>query len=116
MAFEDIQIVAGVREIMTVTADPNAIETAVLHELMDFTGRRVLEIGCGDGRMTWQYAGQAASVIAIDPNQEAIASAIKQRPAELSERVEFRVSGIEDFAGAPGDSTFDVVLFTRSLC
>jgi 2-polyprenyl-3-methyl-5-hydroxy-6-metoxy-1,4-benzoquinol methylase len=83
---------------------------------MDFTGRRVLEIGCGDGRVTWQYAGQAASVIAIDPDREAIASAIKQRPAELSQRIEFRVSRVEDFAGPPGDPAFDVVLFTRSLC
>jgi ubiquinone/menaquinone biosynthesis C-methylase UbiE len=116
MALEDVQIVAEVREIMTITADPDATETAVLHELMDFTGRRVLEIGCGDGRVTWQYAGLTASVIAIDPNQEAIASAIKQRPAELSERVEFRVSGIEDFAVVPDDPGFDIVFFTRSLC
>jgi 2-polyprenyl-3-methyl-5-hydroxy-6-metoxy-1,4-benzoquinol methylase len=116
MAFEEMQIVAGTGEIMTITADPNATETTVLHELMDFTGSRVLEIGCGDGRVTSQYAAQAASVIAIDPNQEAIARAIKQRAAELSERVEFRVSGIEDFAVAPGVPGFDVVIFTRSLC
>ena len=116
MAFEEMQLVTGTGEIMTITADPNATETAVLHELMDFTNKHVLEIGCGDGRVTWQYAGQAASVIAIDPNKEAIASAIKQRPAELSERVEFRVSGIEDFAVAPGVPGFDVVIFTRSLC
>jgi 2-polyprenyl-3-methyl-5-hydroxy-6-metoxy-1,4-benzoquinol methylase len=116
MVFEEMQLVTGTGEIKTITADPDASETTVLHELMDFTGRRVLEIGCGDGRVTWQYAGQAASVIAIDPNQEAIASAIKQRPAELSERVEFRVSGIEDFAVAPDDPGFDVAIFTRSLC
>jgi 2-polyprenyl-3-methyl-5-hydroxy-6-metoxy-1,4-benzoquinol methylase len=116
MAFEEMQIVAGAGEIKTITADPDATETTVLHELMDFTGRRVLEIGCGDGRVTWQYTDQAASVMAIDPNQEAIANAIKQRPAELSERVEFRVSGIEDFAVAPGTPGFDVVIFTRSLC
>ncbi len=116
MAFEEMQLVAGTGEIMTITADPDAAETAVLHELMDFTSRRVLEIGCGDGRVTWQYAAQAASVMAIDPNKEAIANAIKQRPAELSERVEFRVSGIEDFAVALDDPGFDVVLFTRSLC
>lgn len=116
MVFEELQIVARTGEIMTITADPNVSETAVLHELMDFTGRRVLEIGCGDGRVTWQYAAQAASVMAIDPNQEAIANAIKQRPAELSERVEFRVSSIEDFAVAPGTPGFDVVIFTRSLC
>lgn len=116
MAFEEMQLVTGTGEIMTITADPNATETTVLHELMDFTGSRVLEIGCGDGRVTWQYAGQAASVMAIDPNKEAIANAIKQRPAELSERVEFRVSGIEDFAVTPGVPGFDVVIFTRSLC
>ena len=103
-------------EMMTITVDPNGTEATVLHELMDFTGRRVLEIGCGDGRVTWQFAKQAASVIAIDPDKEAIASAVKNRPAELSDRLEFLVSRIEDFAGAPGDPAFDVVLFTRSLC
>lgn len=101
---------------MAIRLDPENNETCALFDLADFTGQRVLEIGCGDGRVTWQFAKQAASVIAIDPDKEAIARAIKNRAAELSDRLEFLVSRIEDFAVAPDDPAFDVVLFTRSLC
>ena len=41
---------------MSVLLDPEETETRVLHELIDFTGKDVLEIGCGDGRMTWRFA------------------------------------------------------------
>ena len=35
--------------------------------LVDLGGAEVLEIGCGDGRLTWRYAERAAYVTAIEP-------------------------------------------------
>jgi cyclopropane fatty-acyl-phospholipid synthase-like methyltransferase len=32
--------------------DPEGVETRAIRELIDFAGKDVLEIGCGEGRMT----------------------------------------------------------------
>lgn len=32
--------------------DPEGTEKKVLHDLVDFKGKDVIEVGCGDGRMT----------------------------------------------------------------
>ena len=40
----------------------------------------VVEIGCGDGRLTLRYADRARSVIAIDPDEARIAAFRKAGP------------------------------------
>ena len=76
----------------------------------------VLEIGCGDGRVTWSYVGKAARVTAIDPAANQIALAREQLPRQLQDRVEFHSLAFEDFAAARAPSTFHVVLLSSSLC
>ena len=98
---------------MTVRIDPEGSETQALHALADFTGQRVLEIGCGDGRLTWRYAEHAARVIAIDPDADDIATAIEECPDHLRDRIEFRVSHIEEFE--PPEELFDIALLSWSL-
>src|SRR5579859_106062 len=39
--------------------DPGDNELATLRALGDFAGRRVIEIGAGDGRLAWPLAAQA---------------------------------------------------------
>ena len=51
---------------MALQKDPERTETKHLHKFADFSGKRVLEIGCGDGRLTWQYAKRARFVAGID--------------------------------------------------
>ena len=63
---------------MTGNLDPEGVEARVLHDLVDFRDKAVLEIGCGDGRMTWLYADAAASVLAIDPDEPSIATALEE--------------------------------------
>jgi ubiquinone/menaquinone biosynthesis C-methylase UbiE len=98
---------------MTIRLDPEDSETQALHDLADFDGKRVLEIGCGDGRLTWRYADRAASIVAIDPDGDDIAAALKECPDRLRDRIEFRVSRIEEFE--PRDELFDTALLSWSL-
>ena len=66
---------------MTIRTDPEGNETATLFDLVDLDGAVVLEIGCGDGRLTWRYADRAAHVTAIEPFEDSIARA-KERLRE----------------------------------
>ncbi len=98
---------------MAVRIDPEDTETTALHGFVDFSGKHVLEIGCGDGRLTWRYAGRVAHVIAIDPDADEIATAIEDCPPALRERAEFRVAHLEDFSPPP--ELFDLALLSWSL-
>ncbi len=98
---------------MTVLLDPEDTETKALHEYADFTGKRVLEIGCGDGRLTWRYANRAAYVIAIDPKAEDIALAIEECPDDLRHKIEFRAIRLEEL-DIPAEK-FDLALLSWSL-
>ena len=49
---------------MTGVLDPEGVHLAALRRLCDFRGRRVLELGCGDGRLTLGIARDAAHVLA----------------------------------------------------
>jgi ubiquinone/menaquinone biosynthesis C-methylase UbiE len=46
--------------------DPEQNEIRALHRLVNFDDQRVIEIGCGNGRLTWRYARTARQVVAID--------------------------------------------------
>ncbi len=94
--------------------DPEGIEIKEVQRLVQLRGKDVLEIGCGDGRLTFQYAGSAKSVVAVDPSRKSISLARKNTPKSLLSKVKFRVGRGEDL-GFP-DETFDVVFFSWSLC
>jgi 16S rRNA A1518/A1519 N6-dimethyltransferase RsmA/KsgA/DIM1 with predicted DNA glycosylase/AP lyase activity len=94
---------------MAISEDPEANEPAAFAAAgVSFAGRRVLEIGSGDGRLTRQYVHEAASVIAIDPNREAIARLAGRFPM-----VDARAASFDAFELPP--HTVDVALFSWSL-
>lgn len=95
------------------TIDPEGAELDALGETVDFGGLRVLEVGCGDGRLTWRYAAQAASVVGVDPDAEAISKARAATPAELAEKVRFEVAGVAELEQPP--LSVDLVFFSWSL-
>ncbi|HLF26017.1 MAG TPA: class I SAM-dependent methyltransferase [Anaerolineae bacterium] len=97
---------------MPIRLDPEDTETQALLDFAgDFAGKRVLEIGCGDGRLTWRYAKRAARIVAIDPDAEEIKIAEEDRPPDV--RVEFRAISLEAYQ-AP-DAIFDVAILSWSL-
>jgi predicted RNA methylase len=92
--------------------DPEGAHLAALRRLGDFRGRRVLELGCGDGRLTLGIAAEAASVLAFDPDAAAIERARRELPAELAERVAYRVASGR---ALEVEREFDLTVFSWSL-
>ena len=101
---------------MAIRVDPENNETHALLAVANFNGQHVLEIGCGDGRVTWRYADKAVRVTAIDPSAKQIALAREQLPTQLQDRIEFQDIGFEEFAAASAPSAFDIVILSHSLC
>ena len=101
---------------MTIRNDPENNETHALFEMANFSGQHVLEIGCGDGRVTWRYADKAARVTAIDPSSKQIAKAKEDLPSQLKDRIEFQDITFEGFNAASAPSVFDIVILSWSLC
>jgi ubiquinone/menaquinone biosynthesis C-methylase UbiE len=99
---------------MAVLLDPEQAETNAIHELIDFTGQDVLDVGCGDGRMTWRIAEPAHSVLGLDPAAESIETAQASVPAGLQAKVRFQLADITK-ADLP-HRAFDVVVLSWSLC
>jgi 2-polyprenyl-3-methyl-5-hydroxy-6-metoxy-1,4-benzoquinol methylase len=99
---------------MSILLDLELNETTTLFGLFnDFAGKSVLEIGCGDGRLTWRYAARAARVTAIDPDTGKYAKAIATRPSKMS-HVQLMNSGLEPFA-AQNKEKFDIAILAWSL-
>jgi 2-polyprenyl-3-methyl-5-hydroxy-6-metoxy-1,4-benzoquinol methylase len=101
---------------VAIRIDPENSETRALFELVEFGGKHVLEIGCGDGRLTWRYADRAEHVTAIEPDSRQIALAIEQLPEHLQRRIEFHNITFEGFAAASPSSAYDIIILSWSLC
>lgn len=96
-----------------VDIDPEQIEPQTILELSgSLTGLRLLEVGCGDGRLTWRYAQTAGEVIAIDPNPDRIEHAQQKAPASLVNKVCFQTADILTFTD---HTLFDIALLSWSL-
>ena len=98
---------------MAVALDPEHAETRAIHDLIDFSGTDVLEVGCGDGRLTWRYADRTRSVLALDLDAAAIKQARASLPEPLQHTVTFQVADITSVKLPP--AAFDVVVFSYSL-
>lgn len=98
---------------MGIRSDVGGIERQYLLDMLEGEGARVLEIGCGDGRLTWHFADLARSVVAFDVTPDTLDEALRQRPMQLADKVSFlEASGIH----LPFKSgSFDQALFTLSF-
>ena len=98
---------------MRIQIDPEEHEKETLLAFVgDLTGKRVLEVGCGNGRLTWHYAHLPAHVIGIDPKSERIAQAQQDLPSHLCDRVEFQAVTLEEYQPP---HPFDLIIFSWSL-
>jgi 2-polyprenyl-3-methyl-5-hydroxy-6-metoxy-1,4-benzoquinol methylase len=93
--------------------DPDGVELATIRELIDLWGLEVVDVGCGEGRLTFACAGEGARVFGFDPDDEAIALARDKTPDDLRKRIEFEVADGAEFE-LPRRK-FDLALFSWSL-
>ena len=75
--------------------DEDGVESAAIAGLVSLDGKRVLDVGCGRGRLTAFAAARAASVYAFDPSAESIAAAHAALTDEQRNRVRFAVHDAE---------------------
>ena len=98
---------------MARVVDVEEAHLAAVLRAADFRGRRVLEIGSGEGRLTWGFAPLAASVLAFDPDDEVVAAARAECSEELREKVRFAVARADEIEVPP--HSVDLVFFSWSL-
>ena len=75
--------------------DPEGVEPAAIAAAVDLAGKRILEVGCGVGRLTSFAAARASHVYAFDPDADRVAQARTALARELRDRVRFATHGAE---------------------
>ena len=93
--------------------DPEGIEIEYLNRTGVIHGRKVVEIGCGNGRLTWRYANIAASAVGVDPDSERLAETANTRPDRVQTAVAFALAEAEMLPFA--DKTFECAILAWSL-
>jgi ubiquinone/menaquinone biosynthesis C-methylase UbiE len=99
---------------MALTVDPQQREVRALARAFRWRGRRVLEVGCGDGRLTQRLAGlRPGAIQALDPDAASVRRARATFPRRHRNRVRFRVGSALDLPWRAHE--FDCVVFARAL-
>ncbi len=92
--------------------DPGGREVETLRRLVNFRGKDVIDIGCGEGRTARHIALTAASVLGVDPDEKAIDRA-RHGGRDKTEGCTFMAADAVTLDLPP--ARFDVVVFSRSL-
>ena len=98
---------------MTLQRDPEHNEINHLRKVTDFRGKRALEIGCGEGRMTWQYAKWTESTTAIDLDHDSLRVAKVDRPYDLEDKVQLACVDSDNLPFSK--EKFDIAILAWSL-
>jgi ubiquinone/menaquinone biosynthesis C-methylase UbiE len=88
--------------------DPTGITASKIKNLLRPSELDILEIGCGDGRVTSGLRDNRRRIVAVDPEENPLATAKATVPD-----VDFRLGSGENLDFPP--CSFDAVLFTLSL-
>ena len=98
---------------MPIRIDLERNEIRALKAVTDWRQKLVMEIGCGEGRLTRRLARLGAIVHANDPDAGLIAKAKRNVPRSFAKRIRFRVGQAEKLNHA--SKTFDIVVFSWVL-
>ncbi len=112
---------------MSQQTDVEGNEKKHLHEFADFSNKRVLEIGCGEGRLTRQYASRGDSfagsplrsdtlpslIVGLDTDHDALRVASIDSPHDRKHQIHFVRSEAERLPFSK--ETFDIAILAWSL-
>lgn len=93
--------------------DPVGAEPRAILAAADFEHSRILEVGCGDGRLTLRYAKASPWVVGIDTARDEVLSAATACDSDPRRRVTFLCASAT--ALPFHDETFHIALFASSL-
>lgn len=94
-----------------VRVDPERRETRLLRRHVPFAGARVLDIGCGDGRLSSRIRGWIESIVGVDMAGEDVRRAHARKRMEDVARFAVADASFLPFQ----DRSFDLALFSWSL-
>jgi ubiquinone/menaquinone biosynthesis C-methylase UbiE len=92
--------------------DPEEVEAKHLIRAGQFSGKMVLEIGCGFGWLTWQFAERATKLVGIDPSLADLRQAKNDQSVLVTNVSIAQADGVS--LPFPS-SSFDTALFSSSL-
>lgn len=95
----------------------NARITAAISAAYSFSGKRVLDLGCGDGTYTVELAALGvSSALGIDPSSAAVnAATARALELGLAERVHFLTGNIYNLGTILHEGNFDVIVLRGVL-
>jgi SAM-dependent methyltransferase len=99
--------------VMATEVDPAHVMPYAILQAADLHDARILEVGAGDGRLTFQYASQARRVIGIDTTELDIRSAVATPRKEIPGQVQFLCASATALPFS--DEQFEIVLLASSL-
>jgi len=97
---------------MKPVVDPEEVEVSHLISACQPAGKKIVEIGCGHGSLTYQYANLPSLIMAIDPMHSELI---------LGKNTQPETAGTVRFIRAKGEAMpfpsqyFDIALFSSSL-
>jgi ubiquinone/menaquinone biosynthesis C-methylase UbiE len=97
---------------MATEMDPARVMPRAILQAADFRNTRVLEVGAGDGRLTFQYAAVPRYVVGIDTKEPDIRSAAAD-PRGIGGPVQFLCASATALPFSA--KQFDIVLLASSL-
>jgi ubiquinone/menaquinone biosynthesis C-methylase UbiE len=98
---------------MSLQKDPENLEGKTLQRLLDVQGKRILEVGCGEARLTFKYASASALTIGFDPDHSALRIARADCPPDLHRHVHFAGASATHIPFSK--ETFDIAILAWSL-
>ena len=89
------------------------IELRQIERLAPLARKRLLEVGCGEGRLSLQYASRVSRALAIDLDPIRVASAKQAAALAGVDNIDFQLRSA--LRVKPQPATFDTAIFTWSL-